>query len=294
MDRRKFLKAASGTAVLGLTAGCLGGEEDQATETADPDETTTEAGTATETEGTSTADNETTDEGTTDEGTTTEDGAEDVQGEVGETPSALSVTDRELYRTDGEVGLRATVENTGEQAYEHVEAEVTLQDDQGEILYEFVDETEDEEIDSLASGDTWQFDVVFQKAQMGEVRTYTVDLEGDLADQADAFDDVVDEVDQQDPNLEITSHNLTREESTTFVSGTVKNVGGETIESVEVSVTLYDDGNNELLDLNDTVEEEGDVAKLPPGQVWDFRVTFQDVDMQNVARYVISADSDIV
>jgi hypothetical protein len=280
MNRRTFLKATGGTSLLGLAAGCLGGEEGEATETANPDATTS----GTTTDGTTTESDETTEDGD----------QQDIDGEVGESPQALSVASRELYRTDGEVGLRATVENTGDEAFHYVEAEVTLQDDQGEVLYEFIDETEEEQIERLAPGDSWQFDVVFQEAQMAEVRTYTIDLEGYRADENEAFDGVVGEVDQQDPNLEITSHNLTRQQSTAFVSGTIRNVGDESIDSVEVSVTLYDDDNEELFDFDDTVEEEADVAKLPPGQAWSFRVTFEDADMKKVGRYVVSADSDLV
>jgi uncharacterized cupredoxin-like copper-binding protein len=276
MDRRKFLKATGGTSLLGLAAGCLGGESGEATETANPDATTTGDATT-----------------ETDE-TTEQSDQQDIEGEVGESPQALTVADREIYRTDGEVGLRATVNNTGDEAFHYVEAEVTLQDDQGEVLYEFIDETEEEQVDELAPGKSWEFDVVFQEAKMDEVRTYTIDLEGHSAGENEAFDDIVGETDQQDPNLEITSHNLTRQQSTAFVSGSVRNVGEETINSVEVSVTLYDDDDNELFDFDDTVEEETDVAKLPPGQAWSFRVTFEDVDMKKVGRYVVSADSDLV
>ncbi|MBX0294854.1 FxLYD domain-containing protein [Haloarcula nitratireducens] len=292
MDRREFVKSVSGTALLGATAGCLGGGEGgEATETAGAGgESGGSTQTATDTE-TATAEEETGTE-TEEEGTAGQTG--DIQGEVNDTPQGLSVTNHELYQQNGEVGLRATVENTGDEPFAYVEAEVTLQDDQGEVLYEFVDETEEDQITQLATGKTWQFDVTFEEAQLSEVRKYVIDLEGDVANEQTSFDDIVGEADQQDPNLEITSHRLTRRESTTYVEGTIRNVGSEAVESAEVSVTLYDDSDQELTDFNDTVEEENDVQQLAPGQVWDFQVQFTDVDMQNVARYVVSVDSDLV
>lgn len=163
--RRKFIKTASVATLGGITAGCTGGDGDEATETADPDEDTdtpagTETGTA-ETEATGTVDDL------------------DLDGEVSEdSAEGLTVTDRELYRTNGEVGLRGTVENTSDRPYAYVQAEVTLQDDQGEVLYEFIDETEQEGTVNLPAGETWQFDVVFEEAQMAEVTGYTITLDG--------------------------------------------------------------------------------------------------------------------
>jgi hypothetical protein len=150
--RRRFLTTVSGIALAGVSAGCLGGGQDASTETTTSDGATTEA-------------NETTTAGA------------DVEGEIADAPTALEVTNRELYSTDGEVGLRGTIENTGDEAYQWVEAEVTLQDDQGDALYEFVDESEEELTQGLKPGKTWQFDVVFEEADMADVRTYTLDLE---------------------------------------------------------------------------------------------------------------------
>lgn len=170
---------------------------------------------------------------------------------------------------------------------------MTLQDDQGEILYEFIDETEEEQISELQAGSEWQFDVVFQEAQMSEVTAYSIELDGYQATDAD-FGDIDGEIDDQDPNLEILSTHLTRQESQTFVTGSVKNVGQEDIENVEVSVTLYDDDDNELFDFNDTVEEQEQQQRLAPGAIWDYKVVFEDVDMQSVARYVVTAESSLV
>ena len=167
--RRRFLTTVSGIALAGVSAGCLGGGQDASTETATADESTAETTevneTTTETNETTTGANETTTAGT------------DVEGEIADAPTALEVTNRELYSTDGEVGLSGTVENTGDETYQWVEAEVTLQDDQGDVLYEFVDESEEELTEGLKPGKTWQFDVVFEEANMADVRTYTLDRE---------------------------------------------------------------------------------------------------------------------
>lgn len=166
-----MLTTASGIALTGLSAGCLSGSQGSGTETPNADAAaeaaeTTDATDATET---TTGANET---------TTGDGGSVDIEGELADTPTALEVTSRELYETDGEVGLRGTVENTGDETYKWVEAEVTLQDDQGDALYEFIDESEEELTEGLEPGERWEFDVVFQEAEMGDVRTYTLDLEG--------------------------------------------------------------------------------------------------------------------
>jgi len=276
MRRRRFIEAAGATGLAGLIAGCIGGQGPGDTGTESPTDAGTETGTGNETE----------------TGTGTDDGGSDVTGTVGDTEDGLEVTNHELYETDGEVGLQGTIRNTGDQAYGYVEAEVTLQDDQGEVLYEFIDETEEESVSQLEVGSEWQFDVVFEEAQMSEVSEYTIDVDGYPV--ADTDWNVTGDIDNQDENLEILSTHLTRQESRTFVTGAVKNVGGEAAENVEVNVTLYDDDDNELFDFNDTVEEEEERQRLPPGQIWDFRVEFDDVDMQEVARYVVTAESELV
>jgi hypothetical protein len=267
-----------------MVAGCIGGDDSgtggNATGTDAPTEAATEAPAEGETEtGTSEA---------------TEGGEEsDISGSVSDTEDGLEVTNHEIYRQNGEVGVQGTVQNTADQAYAFVEAEVSLQDDQGEILYEFIDETEEESTPQLEAGSEWQFQVVFEEAQLSEVSQYTLDIDGYPTTDAD-FGAITGEVDDQDENLEILSTHLTRQESETFVRGAVRNVGGEAAENVEVNATLYDDNNNELFDFNDTVEQEEEVQQLAPNQIWKFRVVFDDIDMQQVARYVVTANSELV
>ncbi|WP_162562584.1 FxLYD domain-containing protein [Salinigranum rubrum] len=296
MERRKFVKAAGVATVALGTAGCLGGESSEASETGTSP--STEAGTDQPTE-TST---EQPAEGSTETGEANEDMNDlDIDGVIGDSPEYLEVTSQELYQENGEVGVRGTVENTGDQPYESVEVEVVVHDDAGDVLYEFIDEKEEAQRGSLAAGESWQFDVVFEEAQMSEVTEYTVNVEGDLAQTAGDEGTATEELDidgavadDTDPNFEITSHTFERSGETAQVSGTIENTGDETAQSVEVSVTLYDAQDNEIDVFTNATEEEQDVSELAPGDTWDFTVQFSDVDMQNVGRYVVSVDSDLI
>ncbi|MFC6723708.1 FxLYD domain-containing protein [Halobium palmae] len=304
MHRRQLLKTTGALAGgLGL-AGCGGQSGSEATET--------EAVTDTEAAATTASGNETTtmgNETTGNESTGTTDGdISDIDGELGDSPPGLEVTGRELYETNGEVGLRGTVENTGNGEYATVEAEVTLQDDQGEILYEFIDESEEAQTASLPPGESWQFDVLFEEAQMAEVTSYTITLDGDADgaggtgnesagnetgnQSAGVLDGEVDE--DTDPNFEILSHQFSRSGESASVTGEIENTGDETANSVEVSVTLFDEEDNEIDVFTNSLEEEEDVDQIASGETWQFDVQFTDVDMQNVGYYRVSVDSDLV
>jgi len=220
-------------------------------------------------------------------------GNTDFDGEIGDIPGNLEVTNHELYETNGEVGLRGTIQNMGDSAFELVQAEVTLQDDAGDILYEFIDESEDASVSQLEAGSEWQFDVTFEEAQISEVTSYTIDVDGYLATDGE-FGDITGEVDDQDDNIEILSSHLTRQESQTFVVGDIKNVGQDDVENIEVNVKLYDEEDSELFEFNNTVEQEDEIQMLSPGQIWEFQVDFDDIDMQQIARYVVTANSELV
>lgn len=269
----------------------MGGEGPGAEESPEPTEAPAE-GTPTDAEQTPTEESTETDV-PTDEATETdtpsqEGDLEETDGEVVDSEGNLEVTDYGLYRAESAVGLRGTIENTGEQAYEYVQVEVTLQDDQGDLLYEFVDETETETVSTLQSGDEWEFDVVFEEAELSAVTDFSIAVDGYLAGETD-LGDIEGEADQQGADLEITSHHLTRQESQTFVAGTVRNTGDAAVETVDVSVTLYENETNELADFTRTVEEDAERTRLTPGEVWEFRVEFDDVDLNTVGRYVVTA-----
>jgi hypothetical protein len=172
MERRTFIRAtgAAGAAAAGLgMAGCLGGESGEATDQ-EPDASGNQTG------------------GTGAAGDARSDFLE-LEGEVtGDSVGALEVVERNLYRTATGTGLLGTVENTGNNPYEFVEVNVTMYDDAGEILYEFVDETEEAEIDGIfGPGQRWNFNVRFQEVNdISAITRYTITVNGDVAESVPA------------------------------------------------------------------------------------------------------------
>lgn len=296
MFRRRFLAGVAGSAVAGLTAGCVG-ESGRATEAGGGAASgTTARGSATGTDPTGAA--------AAGEATSTGEGSvPDVDGTVGEDgPAGLSITAHDLYRDGDGIGLRGSVENTGDGAYGYVEAEVILRDDRGVPLAEFVDEGERPV--ALGPGDEWAFDVALDGADASAIAGYTVSLDAapddllgdDRAENADLYG----EVDEFDPAIEVTDHRLEGRNAARIcgcadarVEGTVENVGRAPIESVEASVTVYDAAGAELGRPTATVEER-DAGRLAPGGAWEFRVPLGDVDLGAMARYVVGVESTSV
>lgn len=179
MERRHFLRAI-GAATGGIAlAGCSGDAGTDGTDAQESTHTSTGDAGSTDSGGAQSETATGTDGGTA--GTNGEDDL-DLTGSVGLSPIGLEITNRELYETNGEVGLRGTVKNNGEQAYESLEAVVTLHDDQGDALYEFVDESEEADTDHLSPGESWQLSVVFEEAKLSEVTGYRINLEGGTAE----------------------------------------------------------------------------------------------------------------
>lgn len=178
--RREFLETATGSAALGLAAGCTGNGSGRATGTAADG---TDTGTDAEAEGT-TADGTTAGSGTARDGGTTTDGPEEVidfDGQVAaNAPESLAVTSRTLYRSeDGQVAMRGIVENTGDRAFSNVRVTVSLENDQGDTLFESGDETEAEDLSRLEPGNIWRFKVVFEEVdRLSSVTGYTIALDG--------------------------------------------------------------------------------------------------------------------
>jgi hypothetical protein len=172
MDRRAFIET-SGAVVAGLAvAGCMGGESGEATD-AEPDASGNNTG-------------NTTGGGTGAAGDARSDFLE-LEGEISaDSAGGLEVVERNLYATANGTGLTGTVENTGNQPYEFVEVNVTMYDDANEVLYEFVDETEEAEIDGIFEpGERWNFNVRFQEVNnLQEIVRYTVLVNSDVAENA--------------------------------------------------------------------------------------------------------------
>ncbi|NHN42732.1 DUF3426 domain-containing protein [Halorubellus sp. JP-L1] len=187
MERRKFIALAGTTATTISIAGCASPDEAGTAGGAGATEGT-EAG-ADETEGEDGGDGETTEEAD-DEVTTTESGEEttdesaseevdpaDVEGETDDVSENAEVVSHEAFRDGETVGVRGSIENTADEALDFVEVEVTLNDGDT-VLGEFID-TSDEEIDSLAPGDQWDFEVTFDDEALTSETTYTISVEAE-------------------------------------------------------------------------------------------------------------------
>jgi hypothetical protein len=286
-----MLEAAGATALAGLTAGCIGGmgpgsnDTESPTETASPTETDTPTGTESSTE------TESPTETDTPTGTDTpQQGGDlgDVDGEVVDTPDGLNVADHELYRTDEGIGARGTVENTGDRAYGYIEVETTLQNDKGGSRYEFVDVNRGDGGSVLDPGDEWEFDVLLQEVQVSDPTGYTVDVDGYATSEANVERDF----DRGDSDLEVVSTYFLRTGQEASVVGAIRNVGESDVESMDVTVTLYENETNSLADFTRTVESDTNVERMGPNEVWDFRVEFSDVDLDSVGRYVVAAEAN--
>ena len=191
MNRRKFIEAASGTALAGLVAGCPGnggnGGGDGGTTTTAGETETAGTGTAgTGTAGTGTAETETAQTGTA--GTpmeTTAGGGLNLDETIGETPEGIQVTNTQLKRVNqGDAGARLTgvINNTGSQTYEELELQATLFDATDDVLGVYFDNTEEEEMQTLGPGKQWQFSIDFPRADLDQPTRYRIDVDAEIDD----------------------------------------------------------------------------------------------------------------
>lgn len=164
MERRNFVKTAGAVGATITAAGCLNNGGGNGGGGGGGNETGNQTG------GTG---NQT--------GGEANDGDEDfwnIVEEINE-KKTLKVTQTRLYRTKNGAGVYGVVKNTGNEPYSEVEAEVTLYDDQGEAFNDFIDETEEDEINSLAPGSTWDFNVYFQEADWNRIAKYVINVSGE-------------------------------------------------------------------------------------------------------------------
>ena len=172
MFRRKFIKAASGTAVAGLVAGCSGNGEGTATGTDTPEPTDTPESTDTP---------EPTD--TSEPTETTAGGELNIQTTTGNIPQGLEVTNVQVQRTDGnDAGavVTGTIRATGDQTYEQIEVQATLFDQTDDVLGEWFDNTEGENIQTFGQGDTWQFSIDLPSADLGNAARVRIDVDNNI------------------------------------------------------------------------------------------------------------------
>lgn len=192
MERREFVRAAGSVAVGVAVAGCSGnvGGGGGETDSVDPAATEAEAQTAaTETE-IDVRDTPSTEAARLSGGIAddSDDGLKFVAVNLyqtygnseqadGETPVADAV-----FGSAGDgVGVKGVLKNVSDATYSEVEVTVTLYDDTGDVLGEWLDNTADESTDGLKPGEKWDFDVAFQNADVGEAARYAVSASGEVA-----------------------------------------------------------------------------------------------------------------
>jgi hypothetical protein len=71
---------------------------------------------------------------------------------VGKTPDNIKVSNTQLQRSGGDAVVTGNIENAGDQLLEEVEVQVTLLDDNDEIIGQFFHDTEQAEMESLDAG----------------------------------------------------------------------------------------------------------------------------------------------
>lgn len=165
MNRRKFIATAGAGAASLALAGCTGEEGNGGQNEEEPGETPQPGD---------------------EQITPADEGVFDLEeGEV-TAEETLKVTMSSLFKTEDEgAGVMGTVKNTGEVPYTYVEAQATLYDETDDVLGEFFDNTEEEAIDDLGAGEIWQFSIFFDRADLGEAASYSINVFGDKLNEAD-------------------------------------------------------------------------------------------------------------
>ena len=291
MFRRKFVKTAGGTALAGLIAGCPGNGEPTPTE--GPTETTTsgETTTAGETE------TETAQE-------TTAGGGGDIQTTVGNLPQGLEVRNVSVQETDGnDAGavVTGTIANTGGQTYQQLEVQATLLDQTDDVLGQFFDNTEGENIETFGQGDTWQFSIDLPSADLGNAAAVRIDVDNTIdqsvwsADGGNGAVDLNQQTGDIPQGLEVVNTKLTRldgNDAGARLTGTVRNTGNQTYEQLEVQATLLDNSDDVLGAWFDNTEGEN-IETVGSGDTWQFSIDFPSADLGNAVAYRIDIDNTI-
>ena len=294
MFRRKFIKTAGGTAVAGLIAGCNGGGEGTATEgtTQTTSGGTTETAQATETE-------------TAQE--TTTGGGQSLQPTIGNVPQGLKVSNVKVQKTDGnDAGavVTGTIRGTGSQTYEQLEVQATLLDQTDDVLGEWFDNTEGENIQTFGQGDRWQFRIDLPSADLGNAAAVRIDVDNNIDqsvwspdgnETASADLGLEENLGDIPQGLKVVNTNLTRldgNDAGARLTGTIRNTGGQTYEQLEVQATLLDQSDDVLGAWFDNTEGEN-IQTFGQGNTWQFSIDFPSADLGNAAAYRIDVDNTI-
>lgn len=105
-----------------------------------------------------------------------------IEGEIGDTPETLEVTDRNVFKTVDPVGLFGSVTNAGDVPCQYAEVEATLNDGDT-VVGEFVDISEDQ-IDHLRPGEQWNFRMFLEGEQISDSTGDTITLDGEQVEGA--------------------------------------------------------------------------------------------------------------
>ncbi|PSP85448.1 hypothetical protein BRC78_07590 [Halobacteriales archaeon QH_8_68_33] len=109
----------------------------------------------------------------------------DLEEREGTTPEGIEVSDTELERDMDLIRVTGTVENTGDETFEEVEVQVTLLDDNDEIIGQFFHDTEEAEVESLEPDAQWEFSVDFPGEDTEDAAAYRVDVDTEIDDNVD-------------------------------------------------------------------------------------------------------------
>lgn len=101
-------------------------------------------------------------------------------------------------------------------------------------------------------------------------------------------------------NLKVTDLRLFKTSHGTGIMGTVKNTAQDPYTRVSVRVILVDKNNDPVQTFNESVGVELSegvdteaIGDLGPGQIWKFTVFFEDISLENVARYRVIVDGEV-
>ena len=93
---------------------------------------------------------------------------------------ALVIQNSRLVQTQNGAGVVGDVKNTGNETFTFLEVQATLYDESDDVLGEWIDNTEGEDIDSLAPGEVWDFEIWFENADLGSAASYSLSASGQV------------------------------------------------------------------------------------------------------------------
>lgn len=94
------------------------------------------------------------------------------------------------------------------------------------------------------------------------------------------------------PEIEIQENSFEHVGDSEFVvDGVVRNASDQAFAHLEVEVRLYEAGDVE--GISEAAAEQREFEYMAPTETWTFRIPFEDVDIQNVSHYSITARAEM-